>query len=1131
MKVMSRHKFLFLIPCWLLIAGIWLAVDASAQSATAALSGTVVDEKGAAVPDVAVTVTNEATALRRQTSTNAEGYFTAPLLPPGVYTVAALREGFAPVEVRGLELNVNDQRALLITLKVGAVTASTTVEAVEANANKVDITNATVKFSVNNELVRGLPVLTSATGRNTLALLPFLAPGVNPIDTTGTSQGNNVLGDSMSVNGARPNSNSFNFHGSDNNEPEVNRALSPFPNPDALQEFTILTNSYAADEGRSAGGIVNAVTKSGGNQWHGNLRYIGVNEAPGARSFFDREKPINRLHTFGGQLGGPVTIPGLYRGRDRTFFFFDYEGSRSRRGRTFTYAGVLSDKERAGDFSDLPAAQRPRDPLTNQPFPGGLIPANRISPISRAFIDQFLPRPNNGTRGFTTTVVNTFSNNATTARVDQNIGKSDSLNIVLFHNPPESAIGTSVVLPTSFRRHSLQDSWNAALSETHVFAPRLVNQFTAGLGRLTRGWTNTLPGAIGVAPQDFGFTGVKPQTEKYLALPAINLSGTSIRFDPTFGAEETANTTWQIKDDLSYSLGDHNLKFGADARRYIINLSRANNNGSFSFRGVTTARTRNTIADFLLGLPFSFSQNTGATIYPRQTGLFFYGMDDWRARSNLTIQLGLRYELIPPLTDKLAQASVFRPGRKSQRFPNAPAGILFAGDPDPILGVAPSGGYPADKNNFAPRIGLAFSPKAATGWQRGLFGEGKTAIRAAWGVFYDATLGEASTQVKLNQPFSVSHTLTAAQIAAAGGAFADPYGSSPNPFPLDLGRRAFVGPPVIDPFDPDFRTAYTYQYNLTIQRELPGSLLLQLAYVGSNSFKQSRERELNLAVVGPGATPDNVQERRVYPLLGSIPNQESTGRARYDSAQLSVTRRFRNQLSFGGSYTFSKSLDTGTQAIFDFTAGADRWGRSDYDRRHNLTLHYTWSLPKLKLSPLPDLLLNGWELGGITQIRSGLPLAIVQFTDPTLTSGNIAQGVPDLVGPFRRFDPRRTQTLIVNRPESIGGGTEAVTGNFFFDPAAFRAVPIGDPAKARNGNLGRNVFDGPGINQWDLTIIKRVKLAERRHFEFRADISNLFNHALFNQPNTTVDDASLMFGQVTLAAPGRVIQFSLRYGF
>ncbi len=247
----TQRQFLFLV----LLVCLNLS-GAAAQSASAALSGAVVDEKGAAIPAVEVTVTNEATALRRQTRTNTEGYFVVPLLPPGNYTVATLRDGFAPVEVRGLELNVNAHRTLLLTLKVGAVTASTTVTAVAENANRSDAAGATLKFSVNHELVRGLPVLTSATGRNALALLPFLAPGVNPIDTVGTLFGNNALGDSMTVNGARPLANSFNLQGGDNNEPELNRALSPLPNPDALQEFTILTSGYAADEGRSVGGIV-----------------------------------------------------------------------------------------------------------------------------------------------------------------------------------------------------------------------------------------------------------------------------------------------------------------------------------------------------------------------------------------------------------------------------------------------------------------------------------------------------------------------------------------------------------------------------------------------------------------------------------------------------------------------------------------------------------------------------------------------------------------------------------------------------------------------------------------------------------------------------------------------------------
>jgi hypothetical protein len=359
-------------------------------------------------------------------------------------------------------------------------------------------------------------------------------------------------------------------------------------------------------------------------------------------------------------------------------------------------------------------------------------------------------------------------------------------------------------------------------------------------------------------------------------------------------------------------------------------------------------------------------------------------------------------------------------------------------------------------------------------------------------------------------------------MTAAGGTFSSPYGSLANPFPLDLSRRTFTGFPTLQPFDPTFRTAYTYQYNFTIQRELPGALLLEMAYVGSNSFKQNRERQLNPALLTATASADNVQERRVFPLLGSIPSQESSGRARYDAGQFSLARRLSKGVSFRVSYVFQKALDTVSSTFFDLTPGPTGWARSDFDRRHNFVLYYTYELPFKKHHGLVGQLINGWQVGGLTQIRSGLPLAIFQQPDPTF-SGNdfFPGGAPDFVGPFVRFDPRRLQTISINGVPT--------TGHFFFDPNAFRQVPADDPTRARQGNLPRNVFEGPGFNQWDLSLIKGFALIESQRLEVRVDVRNLFNRALFDTTNTVVDDPG--FGIVTMSGPGRTIQFALRYSF
>jgi hypothetical protein len=1100
---------------------------AHAQEALANISGTVVDVNGALVPGVKVDVINDGTRLQREGTTNRDGYFLIPLLPPGTYTLTAELPNFATITVTGIVLRVSINSTVNLVLQPRGVTESVNVE---AEANQIDITNATVKFSVTNEQVRGLPVLTSVTGRNALTLLPFLVPGVTPTDVLGTARNSNTTGSAMSINGSRPESNSFNFEGATNNDPEFNETATSFPNPDALQEFTVLTNGYQADQGRNSGGIFNAIVKSGTNQFHGNLRYLIVNEAFNARGFFDPEVPINRLNTFGGQLGGPIRIPGLYNGRNRTFFFFDYEGTRSRRGR-ITNLAVPTERQRVGDFSALPASQRPRDPLTGQPFPGGIIPDSRINSIARAYLERFIPQPNNGTNSFLTNLPTDFNNNQYTTRVDRKIGDADNFSATVYVDGSGNNFTSSTVLPIDKQGNNGRTGWSVALSETHTFSPRIVNQLTGSVVRYETIFHTDAPGVTGISPREFGFTGINPQTEKFLSIPSVNINTSPrIRIDPRISFEnlESFGTTWQLQDNLSYALQNHTLKFGGDVSNFTLNSFKGNNNGSFTFASTTTGGSRNALADFLLGIPNSFTQTTGNTLYPRQKSYFFYGMDDWRARTNLTINLGLRYELTTPLRDKLGQAVAFRPGQQSQRFPQAPQGLLFPGDPDPVFGTVPQAGYSTDKNNFAPRLGIAYSPQPKSGLLHLLFGEGRTAIRAAWGLYYDTAIGLTSTDVAFIQPFSVSQTLTSSQLRAAGGTFANPFGALPNPFPLDLSRRTFTGTPDVEPVDPAFRTAYSYQYNLTIQRELPWSILMELAYVGRNSFKQNRERDLNLSIVTIDATPDDFQERRLFPQLGGIFTQESTGRARYDSAQLRLSRRFKSGLAFDVSYVFSKTLDNGSLPLLDFTPGPERWARSDFDRRHNFVLSYTYEFPRTSRKGIGGQLVNGWQLGGIWQLRSGLPLSIQQFIDPTLTNAT-RPGIPDFVGPFVRYDPRQFRTIMVNGVP--------VSGNFFFDPNAFRAVPTDDPTQARAGTLGRNVFDGPGLNLWDMTIVKRFRVSESSNIEFRADIRNLFNHALFDLPGLEVpteDFEFSNFGRVTSSGSGvggRQVQFSLRYSF
>ncbi len=415
--------------------------------------------------------------------------------------------------------------------------------------------------------------------------------------------------------------------------------------------------------GRSSGGVINAITKSGTNSLHGNLRYFLINEALNARSFFDPSRALSRLNTFGGNLGGPVKVPWLYSGRDRSHFFVDYEGTRS--GRDLLYnRDLLSDRERAGNFSNLPVAQRPIDPTTGQTFTqGGIIPAGRISSISREYLNRYIPRANNGERNYREFVPVEDLNDQITARMDHKIGESDTITGTYFYTRTQTEAGSTTNVPIGSQQNSYTKNHNFVLRETHVFSPRVVNQFTGAVTRYTDDFRFLTPGADGVAPAEIGITGVHPQTEKFLAVPTLIITGTGVQLS-TGGGFTSAKTTWQIKDDLSYTRNEHSFRFGGEARGYIFNKYLGNTNGSYNFSNANTFATRNSIADFLIGIPNTFSQTSGNVLYPRQSAYYFYALDDWRVTPNLTINLGLRYELVPPLEDENDQFNVFRPGSK-----------------------------------------------------------------------------------------------------------------------------------------------------------------------------------------------------------------------------------------------------------------------------------------------------------------------------------------------------------------------------------------------------------------------------------------------------------------------------------
>jgi hypothetical protein len=1095
------------------------------QEASATVSGTIVDSTGAAIGTAKITVVNESRGIRRASVTNDEGFFVVPFLLPGIYTVTIEMPGFGSVRITGLAAQAGMNSRIEIALQAkGAVETIT----IQARNNRVETSDATLRYSITQEQVAASPVIATSLGRSLLNSVALVIPGVSP--------GFDLRGEDLIVNGSRPQLNVFMLDGGDNNDYELNRAGAPLPNPDALQEITVVTNNFKADLPGGAGGLINAVTKSGTNELHGNLRYLISNEALNARDFFLRAdlvgKQRDRLNTIGGQLGGPVVLPRLYSGKDRTHFFFDFEQNRTLNDYPFVNL-VLAAAERAGDFSARDSDSRPIDPLTGEPFPNGRIPANRIDPLAQLYLDHFIPKSNFGEDEFRFASTADDRNTQATVRLDHRLGDSDSFTATyLFNRFAVTQVEYDLVFghrTRSVGSHTLVARW------THAISAATVNQVTGTLNGLYERNHDDAPGFTGVRPSDAGFK-IQPQTDKFLSLPAVSISSgngginidtNSLSFFGLLDARaDVGKKTLAFKDDLTQSRGNHRLGLGGSLRIFRLRKFDANNNGRFHFGDNEVGRTGIGVADFLLGLPAFYLQTTGSSQYGRQWSISPYVMDDWRVRPNLTLNLGLRYELTPPIVDKLNQVTVFRPGQKSERFPRMPEGQLFAGDPDPILGRVPRGGYPTDKNNLAPRLGLAFSPNPRRGWLHTVLGDGLTSLRAGIGMFYGPTFGGNFSDFSFIPPFSSSvflNNLSAGDEGQQVGSFSDPFGANPNPFPISLEDRDFFLFSAGQTTDPSFRTSYSYHYNFTIQRELPWSLLAEAGYVGSASFKTERQRDLNPLTSDPRSVGNFTQP---FPQFDYLVSQESSGRARYDSLELRLSRRFRDVLFLDGSYTFSKALDDASsprsvggladqfraQAAFTGSADDFLWARSSFDRRHSFAISYVYTLPKPGLGGVADALLGGLRIGGVTQLRSGFPLEIFGGTP---VNAHFRTARADLVGPFRRLNPREVQTFEVEG--------RMVTGNFLFDPTAF-----GNPG-TRTGSLGRNVISGPGVNLTSLSLARSVRIRRQHEAELRADIRNIFNHANFYSGYQYVNDRR--FGQALYTLPARRIQLSLRYRF
>ncbi len=1050
--------------CSLAAGGLLLLGAPAVFAQTAAIIGVVSDTSGAAVPGVRVTASNEATGLIRTAWSNLLGDYVIPLLPPGNYRVTVLAAGFRPLSRTGIRLQVNQTVRLDFRLTLEAVHQTVTIPEEPA---MIETRSGALKSSIGSRRIRDLPL----NGRNPLEL-QYLIAGVGWTTALGQAQNRGV-----SINGSRPNTNNYTLDGGDNHDPYFNTPA-VFPSPDALQEFTIQTSSYSAAGGRNSGARMNAVTKSGTNEFHGSLFEFVRNQKLNARNFFANTVPPFKRNQFGATLGGPLQ-------RNRTFFFVAWQTTYQRSSPAAQTATVLTGAQRTGDFSAL---GKPLADPTGGFFPDNVIPKNRLNPAALRFLDAFVPEPNRPDGLYTFSSEERLDEHQWIARVDRQFGRADRLTGRVVYNWRDRREATGN-LPGFFAA-TAYDNLNVTGVNTHVFGPRMINRVTTSFIRISRRQQSIVPGNR--TWTDFGAGFTRAFRGEAPAAHDTQVAGYFQAFS-RFPLTHNRNST-QLSDSLSLTRGSHLLQIGGDVRWSRLNLQEF-------FLGDPRLRFRSQFtgdaaADLLLGLPQEAVQIAEDANRPRSEEYALYIQDDWKTSSRLTLNLGLRWEPYLPFVDEFDRFAQIRPGWASQLYPNAPPGLVFAGDP----GV-PRSTLRNIWSNFGPRFGFALDP----------FGHGRFTLRGGYGIFYSQIRQQAHNQISTNQPFSMKLIMT-----EPPGGIDDPYAPGENPFPYsppvtpeDRKNYRFRTPLAITQWSPDFRNAIVQQWNVSLQRQLGSNHLVTAAYVGSKGNHLFMMNELNPGLYDGSGRP--LDERRpLAPWFGSVRNQTSVGNSTYHSLQLTLQRRFARGLSVLANYTFGKLLD---DASSDSDMPANPWniraekGRSDFDMTHRFVASFVWDLPHARGLGRPErAVLSGWQLNGIVVANSGRWLSVVSGLDNS--GAGVNQDRADLVG-----DP----ALPSGRPRS-----ELVRR--YFNTAAFAPNPPGT-----FGTAGRNIIQGPGLFVINLGAVKNILLSEQRRIEIRTEFFNLLNRVNFGNPNTNLSSAK--FGYITTAGEPRVIQLAAKLIF
>jgi hypothetical protein len=1151
----------------LLLAALVAPSLSSAQDANGRIFGTAYDQQGAVIAAAQITVTNTATQVVRTAVTDTEGHFQVLALPIGDYTITAEHSGFRTVVSAEQKLLINQALRIDIKMEVGA--ASEKVE-VGAEAAPVETVNATLGQSVTGRVLTNMPL----NGRDALDLA-LLQPGVTESNDDNTGAGN------YSIAGGRSDSVTFLLDGGLNNDLIDNSNLLD-PNPDAIAEFRLLTSNYTAEFGRNGGGIISEVIKSGSNQIHGSVFDFFRNSVLDANDFFNIPLGIPRLdlkrNQFGGTLGGPIR-------KDKIFFFLAYQGTRQIQAVPDVDIPVYTPNELKGDFSQAvpddgktckisggcPDPQLAAFLGINHYFakPNGnaaeaIIDPTKIDPVTQNYIkagliptsstNQTVCDTNEVCTGLLSTSLEEVNNaDELTTKFDFNLGAKDKVSATIGADRVPSTNPFPFATVPGFPSRTVADYYFVNIGYTRIFSPTLLNEFhfvTHRSNFLQDVPTTNLPSGPSLG---IGIT------------PDLVTGPTNILFDTGFqiGPSENGPTrfvenTFSWTDAVSWTRGKHNWKLGGGFSPYQENLVfDYYTNGEFDFySGDSSSASGNPYADFLIGGASGYFQGALAPSNIRSKSTYVFGQDEWHTGKNLVLTLGLRYEYNTPKADTEGRTFSVIPGLQSQRFVNAPLGMVFPGDPG-----APKGTNFPDKKNFAPRFGFAWDPT----------GKGKTSLRGGIGLFYDILKGEDNLQFNGQPPFvsnagfyfnevTPPHTAPLnylSQPFLAGGQ-TNTFPSEPPPSNYDFGP---VEPINMTGFiylvDPHLRTPYVYQYNLSLQHNLFADTVLETNYVGSTGHGLTSLKDINPMVLG---STNRALDGSCFECFGQLPEFQNVSHANYNALEASLTRQPKSSklgtAYFTLAYTYAHNLDNASgfaQRNSQVPAYSPNffYASGDSDVRQRISFSGGWDLPFDRMwAKGPKRLTKGWSIYPIVTWRTGFPFDIPAglggTVDPT-NPGTSGAGDPYLshaavVAPIRRLDPRSVTTIVPTIYGSDASGNclissgQPISGHFIFDPNSFSNIPLQnnnyyggtnpcfpnlDPVDNpgdRTYGLARNVLRGPHLTNVDAALAKTTTITERVSLEFRVEYFNALNHPEFAQP-TVLDGATNIngatFGQIT----------------